>query len=96
MKVTIIPYLLGTLGEESGEVQQALGKILRFGLYDQHKEKESNFRELQKEVHDLVAVYQMFCDEIGECPKLDPNALKIKKEKVRKYMRYSQEIGQLI
>ena len=96
MKVTTIPYLLGTLGEESGEIQQAIGKILRFGLYDQHKEKEPNFRELQKEIHDLVAVYQMVCDEVGECPKLDPNALKIKKEKVRKYMRYSQEIGHLI
>ncbi len=96
MKVTTVPYLLGTLGEESGEVQQAIGKILRFGLYDQHREKEPNFRELQKEVHDLIAVYQMLCDEISECPKLDPNALQIKKEKVRKYMRYSQEIGQLV
>ena len=53
MKLTTVPYLLGTLGEESGEIQQAIGKILRFGLYDQHKEKEPNFRELQKEVHDL-------------------------------------------
>ena len=96
MNITTVPYLLGTLGEESGEVQQAIGKILRFGLYDQHREKESNFLELRKEVHDLVAVYEMLCDEIDECSKLDPDALKVKKEKVRKYMRYSQEIGQLI
>ena len=96
MQVTTVPYLLGTLGEESGEIQQAIGKILRFGLYDQHREKEPNFRELQKEVHDLIAVYQMVCDEIDECHKLDPDVLLAKKEKVRKYMRYSQEIGHLI
>ena len=30
--LTTLPYLLGTLGEESGEIQQAIGKIIRFGL----------------------------------------------------------------
>lgn len=91
-------YLLASLGEEAGEVTQAVGKALRFGLLDSNiKDPDSgtNWVKLRQEVHDLVAVYAMLCEEFGEVPELDRELLEKKKEKVKKWQEYARSVGTL-
>ena len=48
---TRVDHMIGCVTEEAGEVQQVIGKIIRFGLYYHHPERrETNFAELRKEV----------------------------------------------
>lgn len=55
-------HLLACIGEEAGEVQQAVGKALRFGLLDKNPNTTStNWVDLRKEIHDLVAVFEGGC-----------------------------------
>lgn len=81
-----LTHLLACLGEECGEVQQIVGKSLRFGLYNLHpKEKELNVAMLQKEVHDILAVYMMICEEEGLDPAINREAIAVKKARVNRY-----------
>ena len=93
---TRLGHIIGCVTEEAGEVSQAIGKIVRFGLHD-HKEHDgpSNLEKLQNEVHDLVAVYQMLCKELGEPTYFNTSKLMAKEERVEHYMEYAKSIGQL-
>jgi hypothetical protein len=44
---------LGHLIEEAGEVQQAAGKIIRFGFDGSYDNGETNKQALLREIHDL-------------------------------------------
>lgn len=89
-------YLLACLSEEGGEITQAVGKALRFGLLDENPNtKGTNWTDLRKEVHDLIAVYEMLCEEFDRVETLDRDLIEAKKEKVRCYMCYSALIGRL-
>ena len=89
-------YLLACISEESGEIVQAVGKAQRFGLLDQpHIGGRTNWVSLRKEVHDLVAVYEMLCDEFDRVDTLDRELIEAKKAKVEHYMTYSEQRGRL-
>ena len=89
-------YLLVCISEESGEIAQAVGKSLRFGLLDKNPITNAiNWLELRKEIHDLIAVYEMFCDEFDRVETLDRRLIDEKKNKVLNYMDYSESIGRL-
>jgi len=93
---TKLDHLIACVGEECGEVQQVVGKTMRFGILDTNpKTKNSNWVELRKEVHDLVAVYEMLCDEFDRVSDLDRSLIERKKKRVLKYMEYAREQGQL-
>lgn len=94
--IEIKDYFLACIGEECGEIQQAIGKSLRFGLLDTNPvTKKTNWVELRKEIHDLIAVYEMLCDEFDRVETLDRELIDAKKERVLKYMKYSQQVGRL-
>ncbi len=91
-------YLLASLGEESGEVQQAVGKSLRFGLLDVNPKLDdgkTNWVQLRQEIHDVVAVYEMLCDEFDRVETLDRSIIEAKKVKIEKWMKHSVEVGRL-
>lgn len=83
-----INHLLATLGEECGEVQQNVGKALRFGLFEHNpKTLKTHWVSMRNEVHDLVAVYMMVCDEIEVKADFDEDKLEAKIAKVDKYYK---------
>ncbi|TNF09387.1 MAG: hypothetical protein EP323_00365 [Gammaproteobacteria bacterium] len=87
-------YLLACVSEEGGEIVQAAGKALRFGLLDKNPKSEgTNWTDLRKEVHDLIAVYEMLCDEFDRVETLDRDLIEAKKVKVEHYMNYSAGLG---
>jgi len=89
-------YLLACISEEAGEISQAVGKAHRFGLLDTNpKSKLTNWVELRKEVHDLIAVFEMLSHEFDRVPDLDRKLINKKKTKVKKYMGYSVSLGRL-
>ena len=93
-----LDYLLASLGEECGEVQQIVGKSLRFGIRDfspKDLERTINFDLLTQEIHDVVALYEMICDEIDETYYMQDSLLETKKHKVTKWMQYAKKVGQL-
>ena len=53
-------HLLACIGEECGELQQAVGKALRFGL-DVDKEKN-----ILKEFVDILGVMDLYLSEVGK------------------------------
>ena len=93
-----LEHLLTCISEESGEVVQAVGKIQRFSLTEQYPDTDiTNWQQLKTEMIQLVAVYQMVCDEIGdEKAKLfDWDLMQEKKNKVIQYMNYAKQTGAL-
>ena len=86
-------HILACVGEECGEIQQIVGKSLRFGILDYHpKTGEQNWSELKKEVHDLVAVYQMLCNNMGEAADFDKGMIRAKKKKTIQRMKTYGEL----
>lgn len=96
MPLQMKDYLLACISEEAGEITQSVGKAHRFGLLDKNpKSKHTNWVDLRKDVHDLIAVYEMLCDEFDRVETLDRKLIKAKKNKVTKYMGYSNANGRL-
>ncbi len=96
MPLNIKDHLLVCAGEEAGEIQQAVGKALRFGLLDKNPTTNStNWLEFRKEIHDLIAVYELLCDEFDRDETLDRKLIDKKKAKVGFYMEYASDIGRL-
>lgn len=51
---------LALLAEECGEVVQAIGKILRHGLWSEHPESGiPNYNTLQREIGDVLAAFRI-------------------------------------
>ena len=89
-------HILYCIGEESGEIQQVLGKIGRFGMLDMNPTTNvNNFMHLMYEMHDIIAVWEMLCDEIGEDSEISRRLIDKKKNRVEKYMRYARKRGVL-
>ena len=94
---TKLDHLLFCIGEECGEIQQVVGKAGRFGIMDTNpKTKKTNWIELHKEIHDLIAVYEMLSDELHKAPNLDRLLINKKKKRIEKYMQYASRLGQLV
>jgi len=93
---TRIDHLLACVGEECGEIQQIIGKSIRFGLFDCHPvTKEVNLDALEREIHDLIAVYELLRGCVGGNRALRDTLLEKKKKRVLHYMEYARERGEL-
>jgi len=89
-----LAHLLACVGEEAGEISQAVGKAQRFGLLDTNpSSKNSNWDDLLNEYHDMVAVIEMLCDEFGSVVYLvDRERVDRKKQRVEKWMIYAEQV----
>lgn len=97
MSKTTLDHLLYCLGEECGEVQQVAGKAGRFGINDINPHtKEHNIDMLEKEIHDILAVWVMICEEQGRDSFIDEKVISAKKSRVKHYMKYAAEQGELV
>ncbi len=78
-------YLFACLAEESGEVAQAVGKILRFGELDFHPKTGNvpNIELLRREVNELISVAEM----LGITA--DPELIAAKRDRVERYYNYA-------
>lgn len=86
--------LLIQLGEEAGEIAQAVSKALRFGLEDSWKEGSNNRQKLTQEVADLIAVFNKLV-MLGILDDITHDQLLAKYDKIDKYLEYSKNIGVL-
>lgn len=96
--ITKIDYLLSSLGEECGELQQAIGKALRFGLLDFNPydlERKTNWVNLRQELHDIISVYELLCDEFDRVEEIDRDLIRLKKAKVDKWLKHAEELGRI-
>ncbi len=83
-------HLLTILAEECAEVAQRASKAARFGLTEVRPgETENNARTIEREMGDLMAVFEM----LGLCIHEEDKDAKI--AKVKKYMDYARKIGTL-
>lgn len=83
-----LTHLLACLGEECGEVQQIIGKSIRFGLDSYNPNdayRETNIDMLHREVNDVIAVYEMLCNEYGVDSSPQLLDIEQKKKKVEFY-----------
>ena len=91
-------HLLTCLAEEAGEIVQACGKALRFGLDDGCPGTDrTNASDIAKECTDLMAVLELL-NEHGDIAWMPPDYAKLmdaKKVKVRKFMEYARQRGVL-
>lgn len=93
-----IQYLLVCLAEECAEVQQEVGKALRFGLdHDWPNDKNSgtNAERIKKELTDLLAIVELLESRGAISGKLDLDAIANKQSKVIQFMAYARERGTL-
>ncbi len=91
-------YLLACLSEECAEVQQLVGKMLRFGVTDAHPDGKhpTNDILLGKELNDILAILDMLEDAGIYIPDLyNPEEIAKKRAKVEFFMTYSRERGVL-
>jgi NTP pyrophosphatase (non-canonical NTP hydrolase) len=93
-------HLLACLAEEAGEIVQAVGKALRFGLQDGYPgTSRTNEQDIKDECNQLLAVFEMLkCDvfkmaddEISRTAK----TIDKKQKKVLEYMEYAEKTGAL-
>ncbi|HTJ52574.1 MAG TPA: hypothetical protein VL443_24130 [Cyclobacteriaceae bacterium] len=89
-------HLLIMLMEECDEVSQRASKALRFTLEEiQPGQEFTNADRIVYEFNDLYAIMQMLQKE-GAIPHIiNQPALELKKEKVKKFLAYSKEVGTL-
>lgn len=87
-------HLLACLAEECAEIQQAVGKALRFGINNDYRET-TPAEDIARECCDLLAVIELL-EEAGIIKKAATNeAIQRKKEKVKAYMEYAKNYGTL-
>lgn len=92
-------HLLTCLAEEAGEIVQAVGKALRFGLKDGYPGTDrTNEKDIQTECNHLIAVMEMLIDSgVGTpCIAMRGRDITKKKEKVIKYMEHAKQQGALV
>ena len=83
-------HLLIILAEECAEVAQRASKAVRFGMEEVRPgSTEHNARGIEREMGDLMAVFEMLGLRIWE----DDKDAKI--ARVKKYMEYSRQLGTL-
>lgn len=89
-------HLLTILSEECNEVAQRVSKALRFGLLEvEPNQKLTNADRIVQEYTDLVAVYEELFDAGIITKTIDEVDIENKKQKVRKFLDYSESLGTL-
>ena len=88
-----IEYLLIKLGEEACEISLATSKALTFGLDDNYTEVSPAVR-IAQEFNDFIAVIEMLEEEGVDFRYLySDKQITAKKNKVKKFFRYSLKRG---
>ena len=88
-------YLLVCLSEELAEVQQLIGKCLRFTPEHYFEGYgRTNFEELVLEMNDVYAITEML-DDVGLEIGVDDARIEAKKERTDRYMCISYDLGAL-
>jgi NTP pyrophosphatase (non-canonical NTP hydrolase) len=83
-------YLLTVVSEECAEVSQRACKAARFGMSEiQPGQQEDNKRRIERELADLMATAELLGLQIRDEDKV------AKREKLKKYMEYSRDLGTL-
>jgi hypothetical protein len=78
------------ISQECMEIAQRATKVLRFGIDETQPGKYLTNRErLLAEIANLMGTLEA----IGLTEEIDRGAVEAKKEKIRKYMKYSEELG---
>ena len=107
--LTILGEECSELNIEICKLHQEICKALRFGVYEQRDSPTSNAQRIFKEYNDLIAIVEMVNESavatsfkdasvtLGERGLMyrDEDLIKVKKEKVEKYLLYSKECGTL-
>ncbi len=107
--LTILGEELSELSIECSKLHQQICKALRFGIYEQRDLPTSNSQRIFKEFNDLMAMVEMVNESavktsfaaagvtLGERGIMYKNEdfIKMKKQKVEKYLLYSKECGTL-
>lgn len=100
-------HLITILGEECSELHQELCKALRFGVNEQRDLPTTNAQRIFKEFNDILAMVDMVNESLiaGKWQGItytskgimyrDEGFIAKKKEKVEKYLLYSDECGTL-
>lgn len=91
-------YLLVKIQEECAEVSQRAAKAIRFGLNEtQNGQDKTNLERLKDELLDLMTAVVFFTNETQiELISVDfENKINDRIERIKKYMNYSREIGEL-
>lgn len=90
-----LEHLLTILGEECAEVVQMTSKSKRFGLHE-CMDKASNAERLQVEYNHIIALIDMINDEdmLVDLHR-DQKLIRIKTQKVERYLLYSKKCGTL-
>lgn len=93
--MTRLEHLLWILAEECAEVQQRTSKAARFGVDEiQPEQPLDNLERLRLEINDLFAAIEVAEDELSYSFR-DESLIVAKKEKIEKFLRYSQKCGTL-
>jgi len=91
-------YLLVKLAEECSELTKRATKMICFGNDEKYKDNEPNYKRLIDEYNDVVATIKLLkiegvFKEIDDL--IDPEKIRLKMEKVERYMKLSKERGLL-
>lgn len=92
--MNITQLLLGKLAEECIEVAKEALKAQQFG-FDEGWDGKTNRERIHKELNDVNAIIDMLNDRGLDFHEVDEEAVRVKKEKVIKYLKLSRERGQL-
>jgi len=95
--MTETEHLLTCLAEEAGEIVQACGKAMRFGLHNWYPGTDrTNADDIDRECTHLWTVRKMLADR-GVFPKPTcRDTFEEKERKVREFMEYSRTRGTLM
>lgn len=94
--MTRTEHLLWILAEECAEVAHRASKAARFGIDNIEEGQDlTNGQRIWAELNDLLAAAEMIADEYKLSSYSDERAIHRKKDKVEKFLKYSEEIGTL-
>ena len=89
-------FLLIKLAEEAAEISQIALKASQFGLQEKNPKLEwNNVERIYAELNDLLGVVDILNSTSDIEFKFVPNeqAILLKKEKIKKYLQYSVDLG---
>jgi hypothetical protein len=92
-------FLLLKLSEECAEVAQRCSKQIQFGRDEKQKDQDkTNGERLKGELLDLISIWALL-EQMGEVPHFSEDeidlAIENKKIKLQKYLKLSNDLGQL-
>ena len=97
--MTLRQFYLLKLAEECNEVAQRCSKQMQFGRDEiEPGQNLTNEERLRNEINDLMAVVDIL-ENIREVNFMQPENMEeiaeAKREKIAKYLKYSQDLGQV-